>query len=186
MQEDIHRDLIKKCLSGDGKAFYQIYKLYSKAMYNLSYRITNDAEEAEDVLQEAFIKAFSKLEQFSGQSTFGAWLKRIVINQAISNKKNMRLLFDPEWDYQNDLQDQYDPWVEDRYLDVQRIHEGINHLPKGYRMVLTLYLLEGYDHQEISEILGITEATSKSQYHRARQKLKEFITKDSAYVTERP
>ncbi|HZI23992.1 MAG TPA: RNA polymerase sigma factor [Chryseolinea sp.] len=172
---DIHEDLIARCRTGDRDAHYRIYKLYSKAMFNVGYRITRSEEDAEDVLQEAFISAFRSLDSYRGDATFGAWLKRIVINKAINalNKKKHQSL--PDENEQWDIAEEESPPEYRDSLTVERVRKAIEKLPDGYRSVLSLYLLEGYDHQEIGEILGISESTSKSQLNRAKAKLKELL-----------
>ncbi len=173
---NIHEALIARCKSGDQAAHHKLYKLYAKAMYNVGYRITRSEEEAQDVLQEAFISAFRNLDRYRGESTFGAWLKRIVVNKAINvlHKKKMEPI--PEhhaWDVaEEDVVTDYK-----EQLTIERVKRGIEQLPDGYRSVLSLYLLEGYDHQEIAEIMGITESTSKSQLNRAKSKLREILKK---------
>lgn len=171
----IHHDLIDLCRQGDREAYYKLYKLYSRSMYNVGYRIVNDAEEAEDVLQEAFISAFNNLERYRGDSTFGAWLKRIVINKAINSvtrRKADRLPEDDTWDVK---EEEVVDTMEGFPFTVAKVREAILNLPDGYRSVLSLYLLEGYDHGEIAEIMNITESTSKSQFNRAKKKLKELL-----------
>jgi RNA polymerase sigma-70 factor (ECF subfamily) len=144
-------------------------------MYNVAYRVVNDEEDAEDALQEAFISAFKNLSHYRGDSTFGAWLKRIVINKAINQlqkKKWDRIPEDDRWDVKEDVEtDMLDGFP----FTVEKVRSAIEALPDGYRMVLSLYLLEGYDHAEIGEIMGITESTSKSQFNRAKKKLKEIL-----------
>lgn len=144
-------------------------------MFNVSMRIVNDYTEAEDVLQESFLNAFQHLHAFKGDSSFGAWLKRIVVNQSISQLQKRRLALSP-------LDDEHDQPEADDTLNeeeltyqIDSIRRTIQQLPDGYRIVLSLYLLEGYDHQEIADILNITESTSKSQYSRARKKLQELL-----------
>lgn len=145
-------------------------------MYNVGYRITGDEDDAHDVLQEAFISAFNSLDSYRGDATFGAWLKRIVVNKAINVLKRRRtepLPDDDRWDVKdeqgNESEYEYDQ------LDLDRVRHGIEQLPDGYRSVLSLYLLEGYDHQEIGQILGVSESTSKSQLNRAKTKLRELL-----------
>jgi len=144
-------------------------------MYNVGYRIVNNSEEAEDVLQDAFISAFNNLERYRGDSTFGAWLKRIVINKAINylnKKKPERMPDDERWDVrEEEVVDELEGFP----FTVEKVRAAIEALPDGYRSVLSLYLVEGYDHGEIAEILGITESTSKSQFNRAKKKLKELL-----------
>ena len=172
--QEIHEELIARCRRGERDAYFKLYKLYSRAMYNVGYRITGDEDDAEDVLQEAFISAFRNLESYRGDATFGAWLKRIVVNKAITLLKQRRteaLPEDERWDIPEEktADEPYDN------LTVERVKSAIQNLPDGYRSVLSLYLLEGYDHQEISEILGISESTSKSQLNRAKSKLRELL-----------
>lgn len=174
----MHDDLIARCRAGDRDAHYRIYKLYSRSMYNVSYRITGNGEDAEDALQEAFISAFRSLDTYRGEATFGAWLKRIVVNKSI-NILNRRK---HEWITDEEAGDRTDDEPEGDYkeeLTIDRVKKAIEDLPDGYRSVLSLYLIEGYDHQEIAEILGITESTSKSQLNRAKGKLREKLTSTS-------
>ncbi len=167
--------LIARCKAGDQEAHYSLYKMYSKAMYNVGYRIIRNEDEAEDVLQEAFVSAFRSLDHYRGDSTFGAWLKRIVINKAINALNKRKHESFPE-DETFDVAEEEEPVDYGNELTVERVKRGIEQLPDGYRSVLSLYLLEGYDHQEIAEILGITESTSKSQLNRAKSKLRMLLT----------
>jgi RNA polymerase sigma factor (sigma-70 family) len=171
---NMHEELILRCRAGDQEAHFKLYKLYSRAMYNVGYRITGNEADAEDVLQEAFISAFRNLESYRGDASFGSWIKKIVINKAINQLKKRKLVTmpeDEEFDIPAEASDQeYMP-----ELSVDKVRQTIQQLPDGYRSVLSLYLLEGYDHQEIGEIMGITESTSKSQLNRAKSKLKELL-----------
>ena len=171
----MHDDLIARCRAGDRDAHYRIYKLYSRSMYNVSFRITRRDEDAEDALQEAFISAFKNLDSYRADSTFGAWLKRIVVNKSINVLKKRRHEWMPE-DEQWDVSEEEQPGEYMEELTIDRVKKAIEELPDGYRTVLSLYLLEGYDHQEIAEIMGITESTSKSQLNRAKGKLREKLT----------
>jgi len=172
---NIHVDLIARCKAGDRDAHYQLYKMYSRSMFNVSYRITGTQEDAEDALQEAFISAFRNLVHYRADATFGAWLKRIVVNKSINVLKKRRHELIPEgedWDIpEEEIQGDYK-----EELTIDRVKKAIEELPDGYRTVLSLYLLEGYDHQEIAEIMGITESTSKSQLNRAKGRLREKLT----------
>ncbi len=166
--------LLDRCRHDDRQAQFDIYRRYAKAMYHTAYQITRDRMEAEDVLQEAFVRAFRNLPRFKGESTFGAWLKRIVINTAINHLKRRKAEFVDLVPERLDLpteqpQSAYLPW------NMQQIQQAIDCLPEGYRQVFELYLLEGYDHKEIGDILHISEATSKSQYSRARKRLRELL-----------
>ena len=172
----IHGELINRCREGDREAHYKIYKLYSRSMYNVGYRIVNNTEEAEDVLQEAFVSAFKNLHHYRGDSTFGAWLKRIVVNRAINYLKKKRLERLPEDEHWDVKEEEENNDFESFPFTVDQVRSAIENLPDGYRTVLSLYLLEGYDHGEIAEIMGITESTSKSQFNRSKKKLKELLT----------
>lgn len=172
---NIHADLIQQCKAGDRAAHYKLYRLYAKAMFNVSYRITGSEEDAEDVLQEAFISAFHNLDSYRGDSAFGAWLKRIVVNKAINILKKRKHELLPDNEYWDVEEPESSPVYREEFT-VERVKNAIEKLPDGYRSVISLYLVEGYDHQEIGEILGISESTSKSQLNRAKNKLKEILT----------
>jgi len=178
---DIHQKLIEASKKGDNRARRQLYELYARAMFNICYRMMNNREDAEDILQEAFVQAFAKLESFRYESTFGAWLKRIVINTCINaiNKRKVDLLLTEDMYYYKDVMDEDE---EELPLTVQDIQKALEQLPEGGRIVFSLYLLEGYDHLEIAEILGITESTSKSQFMRAKRKVCEIL-KEKYYET---
>jgi RNA polymerase sigma factor (sigma-70 family) len=173
--QDIHRDIVELSKAGNRKAQYQLYKLYSKAMFNICYRMLNSVQEAEDLLQESFAEAFNKLDSFRFESSFGAWLKRIVVNRCINHLKKRRadLVFTEDLPELKPNHEETD--FEQIQLEVNKIHRAMELLPEGYRVIFSLYLMEGYDHSEIAQIMGITESTSKSQFSRARQKIKEII-----------
>ena len=138
-------------------------------------RIVNHATDAEDVLQEAFLEAFRYIHEFRGDSAFGPWLKRIVVNRAINHLKKRRLTLLEQLPDTEDVAQQDAYGSEHVAYEVKKVHAALLQLPTGYRVVLSLYLLEGYDHGEIAQILNITESTSKSQYNRAKTKLKALI-----------
>lgn len=169
---NIHQDLIDGCKDGDQKAQFQVYKLYYKAMFNTSLRIVRDTMEAEDIMQEAFLAAFEKINTYSGTVSFGAWLKRIVINRSLDAVSKQKAIFediDTHYDLRQEPdEDSQPPDLQDKMSEVK---EAINNLPDGYRIILSLYLIEGYDHDEISEIMNISSSTSRSQLSRAKQKL---------------
>ncbi|HAN19385.1 MAG: hypothetical protein A2X13_01805 [Bacteroidetes bacterium GWC2_33_15] len=173
---NIHQDIIDRCKSGEQKAQFQLYKLYYKAMYNTCLRIVNNNLEAEDIMQESFLKAFEKIHTYRSEVSFGAWLKRIVINHSLDElrKKKIELQSIEETSI-NPVEDSNENDESDIQAKVEEIRDKINNLPDGYRVVLSLYLLEGYDHDEISEILNITSSTSRSQCARAKQKLIELL-----------
>jgi RNA polymerase sigma-70 factor (ECF subfamily) len=167
----IHESLIDDCRKGDRIAQFRLYNQYSKAMFNLAYRMMNNREEAEDMLQDAFVECFRNLGSFRFESTFGAWLKRIVVNRCINQIQRKKI--DLELCENLPVTAQEDE--ENEEYDNTAIIRGIEKLPDGYRIILTLYLLEGYDHSEIAQILKISESTSKSQYSRAKEKLRHML-----------
>jgi len=171
--KNIHQEIIDRCREGDSKAQFQLYKLYYKAMYNVSLRIINDSMEAEDVMQEAFLSAFEKIETYKGEVSFGAWLKRIVINRSLDHLKKRKVQFEEVNEKTTQISD-YD--FETKEIDIQKIKKAIQNLPDGYRVVLSLFLIEGYDHEEISSILGISNSSSRTQLLRAKNKLKILLT----------
>jgi RNA polymerase sigma-70 factor (ECF subfamily) len=144
-------------------------------MFNIALRVVNNHAEAEDVLQEAFLEAFSRLNDFRQETTFGLWLKQIVVNKSINclRKRRMDLVSIDDVD----LAYEEGPGEEDLQLQVDAVKTAVLKLSDGYRVVLTLYLFEGYDHQEIAQILKISENTSRTQYMRAKQKLHCLLAK---------
>src|SRR5690554_797124 len=147
-------------------------------MYNTALRIVKDEDEAADVLQDAFIDAFSRLDGFRQESTFGLWMKQIVVNKSISALRKRKIEF-------LSLTGNEDVIADDREIDedlayrVAAVRQAIDQLPEGYRVVLTLYLLEGYDHEEIAHILRISEATSRSQLMRGKRRVLERLAKSN-------
>ncbi|MCK4678107.1 MAG: sigma-70 family RNA polymerase sigma factor [Bacteroidales bacterium] len=172
--KNIHQDLIEACGKGNQKAQFEIYKLYYRSMYNVSLRIVNNTGEAEDIMQDSFLDAFGQLDKYKGTATFGAWLKRIVINNSLDVlRKNANLTFVEEYDY--DMQEELEEETEYVDLKIDEIRKAMSALPDDYRVVLTLYLLEGYDHEEIGEILNISNSTSRIRYFRGKKKLRDIL-----------
>jgi RNA polymerase sigma-70 factor (ECF subfamily) len=173
-QIDINRQLVKDSIKGSTKAQHQLYKLYADAMYFTCYTMMKNKEEAEDMLQESFSDAFAKLENFKFDSNFGTWLKRIVVNKCINKIKRKKT----ELHYSEDMEifeEQYEEENEVTELSVTAIKSALTKLPEGSRLIFQLYLLEGYDHREISEILNVSESNSKSQYMLAKRKIKNLL-----------
>ncbi|MCK5067176.1 MAG: RNA polymerase sigma factor [Bacteroidales bacterium] len=170
-----HLDLIRQCKKGDQKAQFEIYRLYHAAMFNTTLRIVGDSDDAEDVMQEAFLKAFAKLDSYRGEVSFGAWLKRIVINKALDflRLKREQLSLEDAGEL-GEMAEEEAENVDYKYT-AETIKKAIYALPEGYRIVLSLILLEGYDHEEVSIILNISNATSRTQYHRAKKRLKGLL-----------
>jgi RNA polymerase sigma-70 factor (ECF subfamily) len=174
VQTDIHRDIIEQSKAGNAAAQYRLYKLYAKAMFNIAYRMMNHREEAEDMLQESFSDAFAKLKTFRYESSFGSWIKRIVINHCLNEIKRRKadLQF---FDDMSAFNEQKDEEEYEAGLSVENVRKAMEFLPNGSKMIFSLYLLEGYDHREIAQILNVSESNSKSQYMRAKQKVKEIL-----------
>lgn len=162
-------ELIARCRQGRESAFRALYDRYAKAMYNTCFRILNNHADSQDAMQEGFCKAFKQLATFDQRSTFGYWLKRIMVNTSITllRKRKHALAFD-EIEEEVGYESEETP---DCRLDVHRVHQCIQQLAPGYRTVLSLYLIEGYDHKEIAKILNVAESTTRTQYLRARKKL---------------
>lgn len=157
-----------------------MYQLYSKSMFNTALRITGDEMGAEDVLQEGFLSAFKNLDSYRGEASFGSWLKRIIVNKALSqvqkSKRDWMLAEEYGIVDEAEMYEQAEP-----AYSVEQIKHAMGQLSTGFRTVLSLYLFEGYDHKEISSILGISESTSKTQYKRAKDKLKSIIKEEVNY-----
>ena len=173
-------ELIERCLRGDTLGYKQLYVRYSKAMYNTCLRILNNAAEAEDVLQESFVEAFKNLDRFEYRTSFGGWLKQICINRAINQLKKRKIDWVdmekiPAYDHADEI-----PIDETEItMQVESVKKAIMKLPDGYRTVLNLYLLEGYDHEEIAEILHVAESTTRTQFMRAKQKVLQILKEGS-------
>lgn len=171
-----HLDLINRCKNNERQSQHKIYELYAKPMFNVCYRIVNQHEEAQDVLQESFVKMFKQIHSYREESSFGAWFKRIVVNNSLNhvkkrNRENLKLEMLKDETDQNVI-DEEEVVPETTIVEIQNAMEL---LPEGYRIVFTLYLFEAYSHKEIAEELGITESTSKSQLNRAKKKMKEIL-----------
>lgn len=169
---NIHQELLDHCLDGDKKAQFEIYRLYYKSMYNSSLRIVGVPEEAEDIMQESFLTAFRNLKTYSGEVSFGVWLRKIVINRSLDILRKRKVVFE---ELHAELPVANEPEPEIESISVEEVKSAINSLSDGYRTILSLILLEGYDHEEVSGILGIKNVTSRTQFSRARQRLREIL-----------
>jgi len=171
-----HDELVERCKRGEAAGYKELYQRYAKAMFNTCLRIVNNSTEAEDVLQESFTEAFKNLQGFEYRTSFGGWLKQICINRSINQLKKRRV----SW-IDIDTTDSYERTEEtvidenEIQLKVGSVKRSIMALPDGYRTILTLYLLEGYDHEEIAEILNVAQSTTRTQYMRAKQKLLQLL-----------
>ena len=175
---DITKMLVDRARKGDQQSIYRLYKMYVRAMYNISIRIVANQLDAEDVVQESFASAFCNLKAYKGEASFGAWLKRIVINTSINHVKKQKIWF-ADADHLSKMEDRADEDESDDHLfakiSPEMVHEAIKTLPAKAKAVFNLFLLEGYQHKEIAKMLDISESTSKSQYQYARKLLQERI-----------
>lgn len=170
----MHLELVEQCKSNDRKAQLQLYRKYCEGMFCVAMRFLKNEDDAEDVVQESFIKAFQRLEQFRGEVTFGAWLKRIVVNGSIDFLKSKReKLIQLDESYMQVTEDE--DWNVEYEVDLDEVKRAIESLPYKYRFVVQLYLVEGYDHTEISEILNISQTASRTRLSRGKAHLKEML-----------
>jgi RNA polymerase sigma-70 factor (ECF subfamily) len=168
--------LIIQCKKGNQKAQMQVYNLYCGAMFFITSRYLKNEEEAKDAMQEAFLKAFLKLESYTEKTTFGAWLKRIIINHCIDVLKKKQLETISLENYPLEIVDD-DNWEFDVEITEEMILSAIENLNQKYQFVVKLYLIEGYNHSEISEILGIPVKTSRTHLRRGKLQLQELLKK---------
>lgn len=178
---DIHKELIERCKTGDIKSQMEVYKLYYKSMFNVSLRILNNRFEAEDIMQESFLSAFSNLKSFDMYVTFGSWLKRIVINKSIDCIRKRKINFEQIDEGAIEDEQVSDNEAQLIEIKVEKIKECLLKLKDPYRLVFSLYVIEGYDHQEISQILKINESTSRAQLTRAKHKLRQMVNEKCPY-----
>lgn len=164
-------ELLEKVKEGNPHACRQLYDRYSRAMYNTALRMTANQADAEDVLQDAFTAAFMDIKSFAQRSSFGAWLRRIVVYKSIEVLKKRKIRF-------TELEEEHSGAADEERIDerevqftVEKIKTSITALPEGYRVVLTMHLLEGYDYDEIAEVLGLSPSTVRTQFMRGKQKL---------------
>ncbi len=167
--------LIQGCLEGRQSAQLEVYNRYYKAMYNTAFRIVKDSMEAEDIMQESFLNAFTKLHSFKGEVTFGAWLKRIVINNSIYHYRKQQQRSEISLDdklYKVEDNDGIVTDYESTKQKAQKVMETMSRLKDNYRVSLTLHLIEGYDYEEVSEIMNISYANCRTMISRAKESLR--------------
>ena len=169
----IHQQLVAAARANERNAQSELYKLYFKAIYNSSLRIVGDSFVAEDLMQDAFIDAFKNMELYDAKSTFGAWIKKIVINKSINYLKKQQLIAEKLEDYST-IDDDLDEYEFE--FNVDDVKKASQQLSPQYKLVFSLYMIEGYDHDEISEIMSISSSTSRSQLSRAKQQLIKILT----------
>ncbi|WP_298288446.1 sigma-70 family RNA polymerase sigma factor [uncultured Lutibacter sp.] len=166
----LNQQIVEDCKLNKTKAQMLLYDNYCDAMYIIAQRYVKDSFIAEDVMQDAFIKVFKNIKNFKGEVTIGAWIKKIVINQCIDYLKKRKIELVSIDESKLTIAD--DDWTVEDEVTIKKITSAINSLPDKYKVVLNLYLIEGYDHQEIAQVLNITEVASRSQLMRGKNKLK--------------
>ena len=174
--KQLHQKLIKECKQKKAKAQMQLYKTYCNAMFLVAYKYVKDRFLAEDIMQEAFVKAFKNINKYKGEVSFGVWLKKIVINQSIDElKKNKILMSSINEEVLQVVEEE--KWEVDDTVTAKMVVDCIQKQKEKYRLVMLLYLIEGYDHKEISQILNITEVTSRTHLARGKKIVREYLKK---------
>lgn len=174
-------EIVEECKANNRKAQLKLYKQYCDGMFCVAMRFLKNVDDAEDVTQESFIKAFQKIDQFKGDVTFGAWLKRIVINKSIDFLKSKRLqMVELDESFMSITED--DDWTVDSGINLDEVKLAIENLPEKYKYVVMMFLMEGFDHNEISEVLGLTASNCRTRLLRGKGLLKELL-KNKGYAT---
>jgi RNA polymerase sigma-70 factor (ECF subfamily) len=174
MKEDTTR--VQACLKGDPRAQKALFEKFAAKMFAVCLRYMNNHDDAQDALQDGFVKVFSKLIDFKNEGVLEGWIRRVIVNTCLDAiRKNAKTKFDVSLDDVSYKLDYIDTGME--HLEVEELMKLIQSMPNGYRIVFNLYAIEGYTHKEIGERLGVNENTSKSQYLRARAFLRERLEK---------
>ena len=173
------RDIAARCRKGDVEAFEELYKRYSARLYSVAYRMTGSAADAEDLLQDVFLQAYRRIDSYRGEAALGTWLYRIAVNACLDYVRSHQGRQQKATDFIEDMGG-IEPvagavWRPDRALDRIDLEGAINRLPPSYRAVFVLHDVEGHEHHEVADLLGIAEGTSKSLLHKARLRLRGFL-----------
>ena len=179
LYKNIYQDIIDQCKNDDRQAQFQIYKLYYKPMYNVCLRMVANEVEAEDIMQEAFLSALKNIKTYERKVSFGAWLKKIVINRSLDHLKKKKIKFE-EINERINIADET-VFMEMEENSLENLKKAINELPEKYRIIINLNLFEGYNHEEIAEMLHISNVSSRTQFFRAKQKLKEILNQKEIF-----
>lgn len=177
--------LIEECKLNNKRAQIEVYRKYNQAMFNVAVRMLRNTENSEDIIQDSFLSAFKNIHQYKGEVTFGAWLKKIVIHNCLNfiKKKTIEVVQIDETDTKIIEFEDKDNWEFEDKISIEFVKNCIDKLPKKYKFVVMLYLIEGYDHIEISDILNISIIASRTQLMRGKTKLRQLI-KTQGYETE--
>ena len=173
-------DLARAAAAGDSAAFESIYEQHHKRVYSLCLRMLGNASQAEDLTQEVFLQVFKKIGSFRGDSAFTTWLHRLTVNQVLMHfrKRGVKLEHtSEEGDFTNVVETPLGSTRRISMVDKLALEKAISELPPGYRTVFVLHDVEGYEHEEIADMLGVSIGTSKSQLHKARMKLRQLLNK---------
>ncbi len=173
-EPDYNTQLVSRCKKGDKAAQYRLYLEYADAMFNICKRLVSNRVDAEDLLQVAFAKAFTKLNKLKNNRKFGGWLKTITVNECLNFLKKKKIVFDELPEIPDDTKETDDDRIQ---IDSETLRKAMDELPEGSKIIFNLYLIENYKHKEIARMLGISASTSKSQYARAKQLLKDKLLK---------
>ncbi|RKN80064.1 RNA polymerase sigma factor [Ulvibacterium marinum] len=169
-------DVVEQCKANDRKAQLQLYNQYCSGMFYVAMRFVKNSSDAEDIIQESFIKAFQKIHQFKGDVSFGAWLKRIVINKSIDFLKSKKERLVPlDENYMQVVED--NDWTVEDGITLDEVKLAMEQLPEKYKYVVMMFLLEGYDHHEIANVLGLSETACRTRLLRGKGFLKELLKK---------
>ena len=182
MSMEPDKALIRGCQDGDLAAFDRLYTRYSSAMFGLCLRYARDREEAQDLLQDGFIKVYEKIKQYSGEGSFEGWMRRLFVNLALDQYKSKRRELERLQVYAEEGgadTDESSPWPD---ITEQELIDLIQQLPEGYRIVFNLFAVEGFSHRDISIKLGISESTSKTQFFKSRKYLRRLV---ETYIRQR-
>jgi RNA polymerase sigma factor (sigma-70 family) len=174
MHEDLHQ-IVQGCKAGSHKAYEMLYKRFYRVLFVIALRYAASREEAEDILQDAFVKVFHNIRNYNESGSFEGWIKRIVQNTAI-NYYRARLKFQHNDEGTEQSDDSFEKIMSG--LDAKNILGLLNRLPEGYRLIINLYAIDGYSHAEIATMLGISAGTSKSQLFKAKRQLRELLAND--------
>ena len=171
--------LVRECKQGNGAAQKKIFEMYAGNLYGSAYRITGNTMDAQDVIQESFVDAFEKIDSFRSDGTLGSWLKRIVINKSLNHIKKRKQVFEPVETIEM-VEQNLDDYEEPEYT-IEMVKKAMEELAEGYKVIFSLFAFEGYSHKQIADELGIAESTSKSQYNRAKTRIKELVIKQQQH-----
>lgn len=169
---DHKAELVNRCRKGDKSAHYRLYLEYADAMFSICKRLVPNPTDAEEILQDAFVKAYTKLNKLKDNRKFGGWLRTITVNECLNFLRKKKIVFDELSQSLTDMEEMDDTEI---HIDRKTLREAIDGLPEGSRIIFKLHLTENYKHKEIAQMLNISESTSKSQYARAKQLLKEKL-----------